>query len=222
MILRNITDVLIRSVSGGTNTVDNKYEPEYVEALIPSLRERAIRIEYFGDRSRKGSLRLDYSLFQKGVFQRDAQQNKDADYVTFTIPRAISLGDSKDGFVYVGQKNNSVSFTKLFNREDVSNMKARGMLQGGQIAFVHEGDKGEFYGNNSLTEVEVRGIFFDPTEVPDFRVEVDDYPITASLLTLMTELFKIEQNVNIQKPADNILDNADTTSRVAISNNLKQ
>jgi hypothetical protein len=38
----------------------------------------------------------------------------------------------------------------------------------------------------------------------------------------MTDLFKANQNINVQKPADPILDNADTDTRAVTANNIRQ
>jgi hypothetical protein len=222
MLTREVVDILIRSVSGGVNTIDSKYEPEYVEALLPQLREQAIKLDFFGSRDRAATRRLDYALTQSTNVTKNVTQNTSYDYITFTLPKPIALGYQNDGLVYVGQEDNSVSFSKFMNREDVANAKMRGMLNGEQIGYIHEGTKLLIFGNNMLSEVNVRGIFYDPLVVPEFNWQTDDYPVTESILSLMVELFKSSQNVNINKPADNILDNADTTSRGVIANNLKQ
>jgi hypothetical protein len=205
MILRNIVDTLIRAVSGGENGIDNKYSPTYVQALVPQLRNEAIILDYYGSRSRAASRRLDYACFQT----IDANVNtpvEGRDYVTFTVPKTIGVGRLTDGLVYVGQQYQSIEFSRLLNRSDVAMMKARGLLNGDNIAYIWSQGNIEVYGNNALGEIQVRGIFTDPMEVSGFNVETDDYPISENLLLLMTDLFKANQNVNIQLPADNVLD----------------
>jgi hypothetical protein len=222
MILREVVDTLIRSVSGGVNTIDNKYEPRYVEALVPQLREQAIKLDYFGGRNNAASRRLDYAYTQQVTVNVDTGLNNNLDYVTFTIPKPLSLGRMVNGLVYVGQENNAVSFAQMYNREDIANAKARGMFDGSVIAFFWEGGKLEVYGNKMLTEVNIRGVFSDPTVVSGFSIEADDYPVNEALLLIMTDLFKANQNINVQKPADSILDNADTDTRAVTANNIRQ
>lgn len=212
MILRQIADILIRSVSGGDNTIDNKYSPEYVEALVPSLRNDAIILSYFGSRTRAASRRLDYALYQTVDLTVNAVNNN-LDYVTFDLPRTISIGRLIDGLVYVGQVDNSVEFSRLLNRSDVAMMKARGLFDGTNIAYIWSQGKLEVYGNNALSECQVRGIFADPTQVPSFRIEQDDYPISDNILNIMTDLFKMQMNINVQMPADNVLDGKPTLPR---------
>ena len=221
MLISEIVDILIRSVSGGVNTADNKYEPRYVEALIPQLREQAIRIDFTGSSDRVATKSIDYSLTQSVVATKDAGQDNQLDYVTFSIPRPIELNYGNDGLVYVGQKNNSVSFSKFMNREDIANAMMRGMLNGKEIGYIHEGSKLLIFGNNMLSEVNVRGVFSDPTQVPTFNKLTDAYPVSKSILSMMVDLFKISQNVNINKPDDNIADGADTLTKGIVSNNLK-
>jgi hypothetical protein len=212
MILRQIADRLIRSLSGGENGVDNKYSPPYVEALIPSLRNDAIILDYYGGKTRAASKRLDYALYQTVDLEVNAVNNN-LDYVTFDLPRTIGVGRLIDGLVYVGKIDNSVEFSRLLNRSDVAMMKARGLLDGTNIAYIWSQGKLEVYGNNALSECQVRGIFADPTQVPNFRIEEDDYPISENLLLLMVDLFKDEMNINVQMPADNVLDGKQTLPR---------
>lgn len=205
MILRNIVDTLIRAVSGGENGIDNKYSPTYVEALVPQLRNEAIILDYYGSRNRAASRRLDYACYQT----IDVNVNtpvEGRDYVTFTVPKTIGVGRLIDGLVYVGQQDQSIEFSRLLNRSDVAMMKARGLLNGDNIAYIWSQGNIEVYGNNALGEIQVRGIFVNPTELSSFNVEADDYPISENLLLLMADLFKAQMNVNIQLPSDITLD----------------
>jgi hypothetical protein len=206
MILREITDTLIRAINGGVDTIDSKYDPLYIEKLIPQIREQAIVIDYFGDRYRGASRRIDFSLIQPTTVSVDTGIDPDVDYVTFTIPKPVKIGGRVDGLVYVGQKDNSISFAKAYNREDIANMRMRNMFNGTVIAYLWEGDKLEVYGNKMLTEVNVRGVFADPTSVSGFGIETDQYPVNESLLLIMTDLFKAQMNIAIAMPADKGLD----------------
>lgn len=205
MIIRQIADILIRSVSGSENGLDNKYSPRYVEALIPSLRNDAIILDYYGSKTRAASRRLDYALYQT-VNATVNTPVEGRDYVTFTVPKTIGVGRLIDGSVYVGKQNDSVQFSRLLNRSDVAMMKARGLLDGSNIAYIRNPTEIEVYGNNALSELQERGIYADPTQVPNFKIEEDDYPISDSILNLMIDLFKAGQNINVQMPADNVLD----------------
>ncbi len=211
--LRIRTDQLIRAVNGGLNTMDSKWDPLYIESLMPSLREKAMVIHYFGDRFRAATRRIEYAWIQPTTVQVDTGLDSDLDYITFTMPKVASIGNMVDGFVYVGQKNSSVSFSKAKNREDIANMKARNMFDGSVIAYIWEGGKLEVYGNKMLTEVNVRGVFADPTEVSGYNIEVDDYPINEDLLLIMAEVFKIDQGINIQRIGDKTLDGVESAKQ---------
>lgn len=203
--LRQIADILIRSVSGGVNTSDGKYDELYIEALVPQLREEAIKIDYFGGRTRAASRRLDYSWSQSTTVTRDTTQTAGADFITFTLPKPIAIGKNLNGIIYAGKLLDSVEFTQFLNRSDVANMKVRNYFNGDNIGFIHEGGKLLIFGNSMLEEINVRGIFAIPQDVSGFNIEVDDYPVSESLILIMTDLFKQQMNVNIQKPADTVL-----------------
>jgi len=211
MILRNVADELIRSVSATVNTNDGRYDPLYVEQLIPHLREQSIKIDYFGDRTRAASRRLDYSLVQSFTVQKDVVQDNALDYITFTSPNAVSISRMLNGFIYVGHKNKSISFIQLFNREDVANMTARGLFTNGKvIGYIWEGGKILVFGSKMILELNVRGIIADPTKVPGFLIETDDYPVSESLMLIMTDLFKANQNVNMNRTTDITEDGKET------------
>jgi len=210
MNLRTLADILIRSVSGGENGIDNKYAPEYVETLIPALRNDAIILDYYGGRTRAASRRLDYALYQTMDIAVNEVSNNTSDFVTFTLPRTIGVGRLVDGLVYVGQVDESIEFSRMLNRSDISMARTRGLLNGDNIAYIWSQGNLEVYGNNALSEIQVKGIFSDPTQVSGFNIETDDYPVSDSLVNLMTDLFKVQMNVNIQKPADISLDGKET------------
>ena len=211
MILREVADILIRSVSAAVNTNDGRYDPIYVEKLIPQLREQAAKIDYFGDRSRAATRRIDYSLTQQFTVTRDANQDNDLDYITFTVPKPMSIGRVVDGLVYVGSKDKSYNFSKLMNREDAANMAKRGVFNGKMIGYWWENpNKLLFIGNKMLQEVNVRGVLSDPTQAPAFLIESHDYPISETILAIMIELFKANQNVNINRPTDIVEDGKET------------
>jgi hypothetical protein len=222
--LREIADILIRSVTGGVNSPDTKYEMEYIEALVPQLREEAMQMEYNGSKEQAANGRVEYGwLNPQFTVPVDASlQDPDLDFLIFALPRPVAINKSIDGIIYLGEKNKSKSFKKMTSREDVSNAMERGFFTNGKdIGYIWQMPYVEVYGNKSLKEINVRMIAADPTQCPGFDVDNDEYPITASLLLTMTNLFKALMNVNIQKPADNITDSVDTTSRAVLSQNTK-
>jgi len=224
MIIRELVDILIRSVSGGNNGSDGKYEPRYIESIIPHLRERAIKMEYNGSRIMTANRRVDYAWLNKAfTVPKDAAiQDPEFDFIVFAMPKPSSINKIVDGFIYVGQKNNAVSFKKMTSREDIANAIERGFLRNGRdIAYIWQAPYLEVYGDKSLKEVNVRMICADPLQAPGFNPEVDEYPVTESVIANMVELFKQEMSVDIQKPADTIVDSADTLSRAMLTQNVR-
>lgn len=222
--LRQITDRLIRAVNAGVNTDDSRWSPRYIESLIPSLRESAIKMEYNGTRDRAGNKRVEYANLQSHTFQIDEEiQPEGVDYVIFDIPRPISISKGVDGIVYVGQDSDSVSFTKLHNRSEVATYKQRGFLRDGRnIAVIYEIPYVLAFGNPMLKELTLQFVAADPTAVPSFNIETSQYPVTDSQIELMVDLLKKELTPAMNRPADEISDGTDTTTRAVLSNNVKQ
>lgn len=222
MNIREIADRLIRSVSGGTNPVDNKYEEEYMEALVPQLWANAIRLDYNGDGRRGGSRRLSYAWSLPYTLTYDSTiQVVGADYILFSCPQPMMINRFVDGLVYVGQTLNAKSWAKFTSREDIANANARNYFNGKNIGYFHNGTYLEIYGNNNLRGGNVRIIPNNPVDLPTFNLETSEYPCDEALMGLMTELFKADQNVNINKPADNIFDTSDTNQKAVAKNNLR-
>ena len=222
MILREIVDRLIRSVSGGNDPSGSKYDPVYVESIIPSLREKAIKAEYNGTKVTTATKRVDYAWLNPAFTVTREPAVVTTDFVTFNVPKPLSINKAVDGFIYVGKENESVSFKKLTSREEAAIYTERGFFRNGKdIGYLWQQPNLEVYGNNALLEVQVRAILSNPLDAPNFDHEVDEYPITESVLSLMVQLFKEEMNINVNKPADTVLDNADTLNKAAISQNTR-
>jgi hypothetical protein len=223
MLLIEIVDKLIRSVSGGVNPNDSKFDPLYVQALIPQLREKAIKMDYSGTRDMAANKRIEYAWLQSELLNIDEEiQDPDVDYLIFSLPKPVAISKGVDGIVYAGKKDDSVDFSKLANRNEVALYKRRGFLRNGKdIAVIYETPYLLVFGNPNLKQVKIQGVFSDPTRVANFNQDTDDYPVTDSLLDVMTDLFKKEQGININKPADSVNDGADTLSKGIISQNTK-
>jgi len=224
MNIREVTDILIRAVSGGNNPVDSKWEAPAVEAMIPNLREKAMKMEYNGSRTQAASKRIDYAWLnpQFTVQKNNSLQDKNKDYIVFEVPKPASINKLVDGFIYVGQDDDSISFKKMSSRESIAIAKQRGFLRNGKdIAYIWQQPYLEVYGNNALTEINVRMICSNPADAPNFDLDTDEYPITESVLFNMIELFKLEMSVSINKLADTIVDDTETYGRNVTNQNTK-
>jgi hypothetical protein len=220
---RELADRLIRAVSGGKNPQDSKYDPLYVESIIPQLWGRAVRIDYNGDARRQPSRRLNYawSLNFQPTFN-EAIQVEGADYLLFECPRPMLISRFIDGLVYVGERLKTASWTKFTSREDVAAAYARNFFRNGQdIGYFHNGTYLEVYGNKNLRLIDIRIIPSNPNDLSTFDPDTDDFPVDDTIIDIMIELFKVDQNINVNKPADPIFDTAETTSKQQIKVNTQ-
>ncbi len=178
---------------------------------------------YNGSRDMAATKRLDYALFQSFTIAIDPTiQDSDKDYLLFDIPKPIAVNQHTDGIVYAGKADDSVAFTKLRNRSDVANMKKRGFLRDGKdIAVIYEIPYLLVFGNKMLKEIYFQGVLANPLNKPNFNPETDEYPVSDAILDLMTDLFKKEQSISINKVADPIADNRETMAAGIISQNTK-
>jgi hypothetical protein len=77
------------------------------------------------------------------------------------------------------------------------------------------------YGNKNLRLIDIRIIPSNPTDLSTFDPDTDDFPVDDTIIDIMIELFKVDQNININKPADPIFDTAETTSKQQIKVNTQ-
>lgn len=214
MTLEQIADHLIRSISSGLSGIDNKYEPRYIEALIPGLYARAIQINYTGDRANAANKRIGgESILYLDIdidptIQPVGTIGKPKDYLVFDCPPPIAINSKVTGLQYVGSPNTTVTFSEVMNRQDAANMIQRGFFQGKEIGWCYEGNYLLVWGNMMLKTMGIGIVPQNPLEVSTFNELTNRYPISENLITgLMTRLFLQDEGVNLQVKPDVVLNN---------------
>ena len=199
MTLLEITEEVIRTDSGGGIITDeNKLDSDFIQSLVHEYRAKAIWDSW--QRTR----RINPVWTQQFIpeFEPDLQESKD--FVKFTCPSVVSLDDKRDGFLYIGTIEGDFAFRKVISRADLANKNRHRFTKKRPKALYSDGFL-EIHGN--IREIKVDAIFSNPTDIPTYNIEFDNYPISDDILVLMKAiLFQTQTSVIESKTADVISD----------------
>jgi hypothetical protein len=177
--LQEIVDEIKSDLLSGMTYNETRFDDEYIEAKIHSARAHLIS-SY---------------LIKIGKFINDAwvqtidirfsDIEKNCDVVLFECPNVITTDGQNDGFVYVGHANGLKPFVRIrkgfttLTRHSLFFKKKEVMwdfkhLTQGKLSLI-------FYNNSKLQYVQVRGMFNNPTTIPNFDKNLDHYPVDMNL-----------------------------------------
>jgi len=218
-LLAEYADLLVRSVNAFELKVGGKYSDlEAVEAMIPMLRQDAIILKYNGSQQYAASKKIDAACVQSlnvSIVKED--QNASLDYLVFDCPRFVNISPKVGGDVYVGAKNATQAFKKVFTRQEVDMLKQRGYLNNGKIIMYQPIDNMIYiYGNKMLKSLYVQGIFENPLDIPTFNPETDIYPMSEEIFSVVMDLFKAKVALTLNQAQDNVDNDTNTESRARI------
>ncbi len=212
MILTKLVETIIRTPSGGIMTDENKLDRDFIAANIHQASATA-KIKWY---ETKGSIHDMW--FQRYIppYETPLQTTGDC-MAQFRCPQTINLGTCRDGFEYVGTPDGRKAFPWLgpggmetvYANHPVSNRR-------GRVTWRWEYNEGGYgviklYGRKNLSSILVKGIFANPLDIPTFRQEFDQYPITEELIPLIRqELCNLQTKIIVMQRADTVSDSQST------------
>jgi len=199
MTLLEITEEIIRTDSGGgVITDENKLDSDFIQSLVHEYRGKAIWDSW------QRTKRINSLWTQQFIPEFEEALQESSDFTKFACPPVISLDDKRDGFLYIGTVDGDFSFRKVTSRADLANKNRHRFTKKRPKALYSDGFL-EIHGN--IEEVRVDGIFANPTDIPTYNAEFDNYPISDDILVLMKALlFQTQTSIIDRKPADVISD----------------
>ena len=222
MLTAVVIDELIRSVQGAVNTANGRFDSEYVQSLLPQLRAEAIVVAYNGSRSQAANRTIAGQWLQTiKVTIPSNQQGSNNEFLQVEIPPIIRINDRTDGLVYVGNDDTAVSFARAYTKTEVADLKRRGFLRGREIVYIYTGNKLEIYGNKILKDLQIQGVFSNPTEIEGFNWYESEYPVDDYTLAIMKDLFLQRARIEMGVPTDTVADGQDTLSVNPLKANTK-
>lgn len=184
MLLKEIGESLIRTVSAALKTDEDRYEPDFVDDLVHTYRAKAIWEIW------RVSKRLNPIWTQQFIAEFSQDLQDDDCLVRFVCPPAISLDNKRDGFLYIGTIQGNEAYRKVISRAGLANADQHRItkLNGRLTKALYSDGFLEIYGKPLIRDVRVDGIFANPTDVPAFNPAFDPYPLDDNTLTIMKNL----------------------------------
>lgn len=180
--LKEIVHRITSNVNGGNTTDEMRYDSLYIESKIHTARASilsAMSRQPMFDRINEACVQV-YSV---ELLEEDVEA--DCDVVRFPCPTVIRLDDRHDGFVYVGHVNGQKPFIRVRSNYTALSMHSIFQKEKGVVWDYQADYDGKFYinvyKNTKQRKLLVKALFNDPTEVPNYRPDVDQYPIDATL-----------------------------------------
>lgn len=217
-----IRQEVISQVQGGVYTDETKFEPSFVDALIHQARANLLKDQRMINEMWVSEYNPVYSIeFQEGDYCE----------IKIEIPTPINFTFQGDGILYLGGVDGRSPFKRLGYTSSVSTAyqhpktrpsqeKVSYSLSAKDTNFLYA----KIYGNPSIEDILVRVVAFDPTLIPNYRIETDLYPISGDLLIqLKTNVLNNLMAQMAGTPADTLGNTADGLNEVYKAlNNLKR
>lgn len=189
-----IIDSLISDSSGGTRSSSDMLTPKYVSKNLDAARAEAIERRWMKFKAinplcyQKFYLALDTNL--------QVQPNNTLtsnNYVLFKLPPVIQLG-ANDGLRYLGASNCIDNWRRIRSREEMSVVMKHPYTKVSNhpddIYYLYDGTlcQIQVYNNLDIQEGLCEAIFQNPTEIPFYNQNLDDYPVDIELVDFMRNI----------------------------------
>ncbi len=206
MTLPQIRESVIRIVSAALKTDEDRYEPDYIDAIVHQYRAEAIWQIWQKER------RVNANWTQQFISEYSSDLQEDDCFVRFACPPLIALGKKADGAVYVGSADGHVTYRKVTSRAELANNDLHRFTKTNNrtIKVLWSDGYWEAHGDPLIKELRTDGIFANPTDIPTYNIEHDQYPIDDNTLVLMKKLIVLSELVPMASAEpDRISDSTD-------------
>lgn len=197
-----IVERLSRLPSGGIITNTGRFDSGYLGSVLNTFRLKTLQVVVNGDRYTAKNKRINPQYLQKHwpVYE-SVLQEPSVPYVQFRCPEIASIDSTMDGLQYCGSISGSCNFRRILNRGQLSTFnqnKFTNIDNGTGLSCLYDGSQQiiEIYGGGKmLRELLLECVFIDPTQIPTYNIEKDQYPISDSDLTILERLVLSEQTL---------------------------
>lgn len=173
---------------GGKFTDENRANPMSLLSVLNTGRGVAITQRY----AKGGDIHPNFIQTVHPAYEEELQE--DDCYELFRIPRAVDINDMMDGYLFMGSRSGKARFTRIKNRNNYFNMIAhrvgRALLENGTFWRPDPDTGTAIVYKKGVKKVFLDMVAEDPTSVPGFNIEVDDYPITMDALKKVEEMVR--------------------------------
>jgi hypothetical protein len=178
--------------SGGIVSTDSRVSAAFAMRMLDELRASAI-VEFF-----RQKLHIPEQLYQTTslIYDEDYQTSDDTGkcIYLYPVPAIIPVSATHDGITYVGVRNGE-NLNRIKSQSVLSNYKknyiTRKIVED-QPWVMYQPDFSDVlfhkpFGGPAKTLV-VRAIFVRPTQLPEYNIQKDEYPITDEIYNLVLRM----------------------------------
>lgn len=173
---------------GGIFTDESRYDVGTMLTVLNAARAFAITELYSkNNRVHPNFIQRVYPEYKEAIQQSDC-------YNLFEIPRTVEINDKMDGLMYVGSIKGNEAYSKIRTRMQLNsrrNQRVHKLYMNKKTHFLYDATRGylEIY-DPKVKYPLVEGVFEDPTSLPQFSFDEDDYPITANAMKRIEDLVR--------------------------------
>lgn len=213
MTTDQITEILIRAANGGNYTSDMKWDIPYVQALLDSVREQAIKISYNGSRTIAAQKVIQTDWVQTHTYTNftKVEPKNEPTYLTTKALSAISIDQYNSGAIYIGTEGGTYQFKEAGSRGEIATWYALGVFKTGKVVGVlRTGEVIEVHGNSSLKSLTEDAAYQKPSLVSGWNYNTSQYPINEGMIPLIKDLFLQQVRLELMIPKDTVVDRVET------------
>lgn len=197
---------------GGYLVIDSRFDPGYIYSLCHTARAVIASERWKVDKD------IPYTYYQTFIPEYSvlAQSNTDGCFISFYgLPQIIALDGRATGMGFVGTINGKpCTFREVTSRATFASMQTDRVMKAGREPYILLLPGGEFqvWYQDAITELKIDAVFADPTKLPDYNVDIDDYPIDQGDVGIVERLLmQGSMRFAASTPIDRINDSRDTT-----------
>lgn len=211
--LKELVDKIKSNVESGFTTDESRLDDLFIESKIHSARGMIL-----SNLVRSGMRDRINESFVQAINPDLLEYDEECEMVTFECPPIIHLDDRHDGFVYVGHVSGMKPFIRV--RSNYTALSMHSLYQKEKqivwdfVVNVTGSYDINIYKNHRLRKILIKAIFNNPTTVPNYRKDVDQYPLDAVTENEVVEMVSVDLLKKITSVApDYISDSQNTLPR---------
>ncbi len=216
--LPKIVEKVKRKVQAGVEVDESRLDDKFIEDLILTARG----IVFSNLVKSKMADRINDAWVQVLTPDDMTPVKCDDGSVKFECPTVVTIDQRKDGFVYVGHKNGLNEFVRI--RAGHSNLSNHSKFKSiSKIFWDFSGDNlGKHYiriiGNPKLEQMTIKLIANDPLAVPNYRPDIDHFPVDAVTENDIVEMVAINLLKNIRGMVPDVISDSQDNTGVEYRN----
>lgn len=221
-----IIESIQRQANAGIASIDNRFNPIYLQSIVIFGRAELLKTIYTGNRGMASNHYIHEAWKQEYELVYDPLLQTDDCWNHFECPDPISLDDVSNGFRYIGNKKGNNNYMILHSTEQyadylndanmvsIMNTKILSLYDGGNRIIKLRNCAPDFKG---IKSGKVRAVFANPLDIPSYNIDTDIFPMDGnSVNSLISAIWTTIRFAAYGKP-DMVADGSDETQQAQLT-----